>query len=225
MSTGMSELRPPEADQYQQYRTLSFLAVVSLVFGVISIPCAVAASLNPFLLIFPFIGLLIGFMAVLKLRNRTDEFTGLGLAKAGLMLSTVLLLLGTGYASYVYATEVPAGFTRLRFSELQPVVTFPRPWSPKAEEMIGKNVFVQGYLYPGKQRKGIKQFILVPDLGTCCFGGQPKVTDMIQITLDDPKRVDYSMSRRNLAGEFKLGEVQAEKVGNVIYHLSASYVK
>lgn len=225
MSTGMSEARSNEAAQYQQYRTLSFLAVVALVFGVISIPSAVAASLNPFLLIFPFIGLLIGLAAVLKLRNRTSEFTGLGLAKTGLMLSTVLLIAGAAYASFVYATEVPDGFARLKFSELQPVPTFPRPWSPTAEQMVGKKVFVKGYLYPGKQRKDIKQFILVPDLGTCCFGGQPKITDMIQVTLDDPNRVDYSMSRKNLAGEFRLGEVQAEKVGNVIYHLSATYVK
>lgn len=221
----MSELRSTEADQYQQYRTLSFLAVFALVFGVISIPSAVAAVMSPLLLIFPFIGLLIGLAAVLKLRNRTNEFTGLGLAKTGLMLSTVLLIGGSAYAGYVYATEVPDGFERLRFSQLQPVPSFNRPWSPTAEEMVGKNVFIQGYLYPGKQRKKIKQFIMVPDLGTCCFGGQPKITDMIQVTLDDPHRVDYSMSRRNLAGEFRLGEVQAEKVGNVIYHLSASYVK
>lgn len=221
----MSELRSSDADQYQQYRTLSFLAVVALVFGVISIPSAIAAAMNPLLLIFPFIGLLLGLAAVLKLRNRTDEFTGLGLAKAGLLLSTVLLIAGAGYASFVYATEVPNGFERLRFSQLQPVASFPRPWSPKAEEVAGKKVFVQGYLYPGKQRKNIKQFIMVPDLGTCCFGGQPKLTDMIQVTLEDPHRVDYSMSRRNFAGEFKLGEVQAEKVGNVVYHLSATYVK
>ena len=226
METQTSDkIRSSEADQYQQYRTLSFLAVVALVFGVISIPSSVAASLNPFLLIFPFVGVLLGLTAVLKLRNRTNEFTGLGLAKTGLMLSTVLLLAGGGYAAFIYATEVPDGFRRLKWSDMQPVPTFPRPWSPTAEELIGKKVFVKGYVYPDNQMGDIKQFILVPDMGTCCFGGQPKITDMIQVTLEDPHRVKYSMMRRSLAGEFRLGAVKVEKVDDVLYHLSASYVK
>lgn len=219
------QIQASEAEQYQQYRTLSFLAIVAIVFGVISIPSAVAASMNALLLIFPFIGVLLGLTAVLKLRNRTDEYTGLGLAKAGLLLSTVLLLAGGGYAGYVYATEVPEGFRRLKWSEMEAVPSFPRPWSPTAEELVGKKVFVKGYVYPDNQLGDIKQFILVPDMGTCCFGGQPKITDMIQVTLEDPHRVKYSMMRRSLAGEFRLGAVKVEKVDDVMYHLNASYVK
>ena len=219
-------LRSSEEDQYQQYRSLSFLAVVAIVFGVISIPAAAAGSLNPFLLIFPFVGMLLGLTAVLKLKNRTDEFTGLGLAKTGLMLSTILLFLGGAYAAYVYATEVPEGFQRIAFSELQPDPKFPRPWSPAAENLVGKKVFVKGYVYPDDQLGEIKRFILVPDMGTCCFGGKPKIADMIQVTLEDPHRVKYSMMRRSLAGEFSLGLVNnIEKVDEVMYHLTASYVK
>ena len=66
-----------EQDQYHQYRSLSFLAVVAIVFGIISIPSAAAASMNAFLLVFPFIGILLGLTAVFKLRSRTNEFTGL----------------------------------------------------------------------------------------------------------------------------------------------------
>lgn len=224
-SEASDQTRFTESDQYEQYRTLSFLAVVALVFGVISIPCALVASMNPFLLMFPSIGLLLGLAAVLKLRNRTNEFTGLGLAKLGLTLSTVLLVGGAAYAGYVYATEVPDGFRRLKWSEMQPDATYPRPWSPTAEELVGKDVFVKGYVYPDKQLGDIKQFILVPDMGTCCFGGTPKITDMIQVTLEDPHRVKYSMMRRSLAGEFRLGAVKVEKVDEVLYHLSAKYVK
>lgn len=211
--------------QYEHYRSLSFVAVVALVFGVISIPSAAAASMNPFLLIFPFIGMLIGLTAVLKLRNRTDEFTGLGLAKTGLMLSTILLFLGGSYAVYIYATEVPDGFQRISFNALEPDPKFPRPWSPEAEELVGQDVFVKGYVYPDDQLGEIKQFILVPDMGTCCFGGKPKIADMIQVTLDDPHRVKYSMIRRSLAGKFHVRMVNVEKVDEVMYHLDASYVK
>lgn len=227
MESSLSErLVAGEAEQYEQYRTLSFSAIVALVFGVISIPTALAASLNPLLLIFPFFGMLIGIYAVLKVRNRTDEFTGLGSAKIGLILSTVLLFSGAGYASYVYATEVPEGFQRISFSDLQPDPRYPQmQFPPLAQQLSGRQVFLKGYVYPDEQLGDIKQFILVPDFGACCFGGQPKLTDMVQVTLEDPHRVQYSYMRRSLAGEFQLGMGTANKVGQVIYHLKASYVK
>ncbi len=219
-------LASAEAEQYQQYRTLSFGAIVALVFGVISIPMALAASLNPFLLIFPFVGVLVGLNAVLRLRNRTDEFTGLGAARIGLALSLTVLCAGSIYSAYVYATEVPDGYERIAFSDLQPDPRDPSEVIPaSAQGLSGKKIFLKGYVYPDDQLGDIKRFILVPDMGTCCFGGQPKLTDMVQVTLADPHRVKYSMFRRNLAGEFFLQNSTADKVGQVVYHLDADYVK
>ena len=37
-------------------------------------------------------------------------------------------------------------------------------------------------------------------MGTCCFGGQPKLTDMVEIILDDPLRTSWSTRRRRLGG-------------------------
>ncbi len=220
------KLTSAEAEQYQQYRTLSFAAIVAMVFGVISIPVAVGASLNPFLLIFPFIGVLVGVNAVLRLRNRTDEFTGLGAAKIGLVLSATVLCVGSIYSAYVYATEVPDGYERIAFADLQPDPRKPdEQFPPDVQDLSGKMVFLKGYVYPDDQLGDIKRFILVPDMGTCCFGGQPKLTDMVQVTLADPHRVKYSMFRRSLAGEFYLQNSKADKVGQVIYHLDADYVK
>ena len=51
------------------------------------------------------------------------------------------------------------------------------------------------------------------------------MTDMVQVTLEDPLRVNYSMIRKSLAGEFHLGAKTTDKLGNVIYHLHADYVK
>lgn len=224
-SSTSASLQSAEANQYDEYRTLSFPAIVALVFGVISIPTAMAASLNPFLLVFPLIGMMIGLFAIVKLRNRLEEFTGMGAAKAGLLLSTLLFLGGAAFASYTYATEVPEGYRRISFGELQPDPKHPElPWSPLAEELMEQNVFIKGYVYPDKQQGDIKRFVLVPDMGTCCFGGQPKLTDMVQVTLKDPHRVNYSMFRRSLGGKFRLGSVTADAVGQVIYHLEADYV-
>lgn len=225
-TTSTEKLRSAEADQYQQYRTLSFSAVVSLIFGIISIPTLVAVGSNAFMLIMPFFGILIGTYSVAKLRSRQDEFTGFGSAKIGLVLSTLVLLLGTTYSIYVYATEVPEGYRRVSFSELQPDPKLPElPFSPLATELNEQDIFVKGYVYPDDQLGDIKRFILVPDMGTCCFGGQPKLTDMVQVTLEDPHRVQYSMFRLRLGGKFHLGNSNADKVGQVIYHLDADYVK
>ena len=215
----------PEVDQYHQYRTLSFAAIVTIGFGVLAIPTAIAASLNPFLLAFPFIGIIVGIWSVAKLRKRQTEFTGYGLAKIGLVLSIVFFVAGSGYASFIYATEVPEGFRRLKFVELQPDPKFPQiPIPPTAANLDQAKIFVKGYVYPDEQIGGIKRFILVPDMGTCCFGGQPKLTDMIQVTLTDPHRIEYSMFRRSLSGTFRLGSAQAAKVGNVVYHLEDAVV-
>lgn len=216
----------PEEEQYQQYRTLSFSAVVTLVFGFIAVPTGLVASLNPFMLIFPFAGILIGVWCVLKLRNRRQEFTGYGLARIGLALSTLLFVGGAAHAAYVYSTEVPQGFQRLKFVDLQPDPKLPHvPVPPSAAKLDQAPVFIKGYVYPDEQLGDIKRFILVPDMGTCCFGGQPKLTDMIQVTLADPYRVKYSMFRRSLAGTFRLAPSEAAKVGTVVYHLDEASVE
>ena len=216
----------PEADQYDQYRTLSFSAIITFVFGLIAIPTGLLASLNPFLLVLPCIGMLIGVLSVWKLKNRQQEFTGYNLARIGLALSTTLLLVGVSHAIYTYMTEVPDGFERLTFSQLQPDPGYPHiPFAPVAADFADKQVFVKGYVYPDDQLGDIKRFILVPDFGACCFGGKPKLTDMMQVTLDDPHRVKYSYFNRSLAGTFRLRTSTASKVGEVVYHLENAVVE
>ena len=62
-------------------------------------------------------------------------------------------------------------------------------------------------------------------MGTCCFGGQPKLTDMIEVTLDEPLRIEYSMRKRKLAGIFKVDtQLKAiDGLGGVYYQLQANH--
>jgi hypothetical protein len=101
------------------------------------------------------------------------------------------------------------------------------PFSPKALELNGQRVFVKGYIYPGDRTSELKKFILVPDMGTCCFGGQPALTDMIEVTLRDPKRVRFSFQRRKLGGTFKVDRQLKEISGltGVYFQLDADYVR
>ncbi len=214
------------ASEYEQYRAVSFGAVLTLAMGVTSAPIMFVAQSNPLLLIFPLIAMMFGAYTIFSLRGRQSEYTGYGYARSGLAIASLSFFLGTFTAIYTYATEVPTGYERISFSDLQPS---PQRkdilHSPKAESLADQQVFVKGYVYPDGQLDNIKQFVLVPDMGTCCFGGQPKLTDMIQVTLKDPLRTKYSFTRRKFAGTFRLTASSADKLGTVIYHLDADYAK
>jgi len=88
-------------------------------------------------------------------------------------------------------------------------------------------VFIKGYVYPDGQQYNIKRFILIPDMGTCCFGGQPKLTDMVEVTLRDPLRTVFERRKRRLAGtlsvDLRLKPVSG--LGGVYYRLDAEYVR
>ncbi len=64
-------------------------------------------------------------------------------------------------------------------------------------------------------------------MGTCCFGGQPALTDMIEVTLRDPLRAKFSYQRRKIAGVFSVDKTLKEVSGltGVYYQLDADYLR
>jgi hypothetical protein len=215
----------PEYDEdIHPYRALSRSAVFCLVLGLLSM----TALMAPVLLVLPALGILLGTVALANLRRYPTELSGRPAALIGLALSVVLLIGGSVLHAVAYATEVPEGFQRISFADLQPVREVPQlPVSPKALELNGQKVFLKGYLYPDGQQSNIKRFILIPDLGTCCFGGQPKLTDMVEVTLRDPLRTVFELRKRRLAGtlivDTRLKPVSG--VNGVYYRMDAEYVR
>ena len=225
-------LTPPETASYREsneledssYRTLNRAALMSLLVGVLSLLGFLLATL----LVLGVVGIVLAITGIRQVKKYPLEYTGTGLAKAGLVLSILALVGGTAFHSYVYATEVPEGFERISFYELQPDAEHANlPFSPRAAELNGKQIFVKGYVYPEDTNGEVQQFVLVPDLGTCCFGGQPKLTDMIEVTLDEPLRVNYSRSQRKLAGVLEVDQrlKRIDGLEGVYFRLKASYVK
>jgi hypothetical protein len=180
-----------EFDADFEYRPLTPLAPLALFLGL--------ASLASFMwvgaLVLPITGVLIGLLALWRIRQSEGEVSGKTMAVIGLGLSAVLLLGGGGFHGYVYATEVPEGYERLSFNWLaaqSPVYEDGRlAPSPELKAVNGKKVYVKGYMYPTGQLTGLTQFTLCKDTGECCFGGQPKVTDMIQVTMKDGMTVNH----------------------------------
>lgn len=213
---------PP--DGYEAYRAIDKAAVASVILGIISF----LGFFFPSLLALALFGLMLGILAIRNIRRFPMELVGMTPAVVGVLVSGGVLLAGASYHIHVYATEVPDGYARISFSNLQPARAHPElPVSPESLELDGKKVFIKGYVYPDGQKKNIKKFILVPDMGTCCFGGQPKLTDMIEVTLEDPKRIEYAIKKRKLGGTLRVDTALKPVSGlnGVFYQLEADYVQ
>jgi hypothetical protein len=210
-----------------EYRALSSAAVSSLVIGVLSS----LALLDWWALgVIPIVGMALGAYAVGQVRRRADELTGAALAKAGIALSIVFLIAGWAKLAYVYATEVPEGYTRIGFEQLQPDDEYAATALPPkgAQELDGQKVFIKGYMYPGSKREGIRQFLLVRHAGDCCFGGNPKLTDRIQIALDDAQGIRYTTWQVKLAGVLRIrsgAKAIDATAGGILYHLEQAQVR
>lgn len=214
-----------DAQRYEQYRALSTSAVASLIVGVLS--CL--AILDWSLVAIPLIGIPLSIFALVKIKRHGDELTGARLARAGLALSLLFAVGGPARLTYEFVTELPAGYERISYAELQPdPAEAGQIVPPEALALEGQKIFIKGFIYPGREKDGIRQFLLVRDQGDCCFGGNPKITDRIQVTLVDPLRLKFQSRLHKVGGTFHVEPATTSvggAKGGVFYHLQADYVQ
>ena len=103
------------------------------------------------------------------------------------------------------------------------------PDQPPAEALKfdGKKIFVKGYIHPtSMDAPRAKKFVLVPDLGTCCFGGQPPLTHMIEVTLSGDDFAKKSMRTQKLSGTLRVNRQlkPIEGLQGVYYTLQADQI-
>jgi len=181
------------------------------------------------LLILPIAGLLLGYSGYRSIKRYPDEYTGLNLARLGMALCSLLFVGAIAFHVVVYATELPSpDHIRVSFSELQPDDNSGMLISKRAVDLRGKKVFIKGYMHPGVAGMGkVDQFVLVPDMGTCCFGGQPKMTDMIMVRTTPEARAAYAPRLLRVGGEFGIGDYAQNfgEVKNVVYRLEADHTR
>ncbi len=206
------------------YRALSRSAITSIVLLLLStiglIPTFEA------MLALAILGALCALVSIRSIRRFPDEFSGLSLAKFGLLANCLVFAGGAGMHTYIYLTEVPPGHVRVPFSDLKFDAEPDRP-TPAAVELDGQDVFIKGYIHPSSGGGMLRQFVLVGDLGTCCFGGQPKSSEMIEVTLTGGQMVEGGLTRRKLAGKFTLNNTprkQADFDNAVFYRLKGTKV-
>ena len=187
------------------YRAISSTAITSSVFAGLG---AIGGFFFWPALGLSLIGVICGWMSYRQIRRYPEEFEGLKLALLGITSNALIVMGGAAFHIFVYVTEVPEGYTRVQFYELQQDASqsLDMP-THRAVEIDGDAVFLKGYIHPSSGSGMLKKFILVPDLGTCCFGGQPKSSDMIEVSLLDGQATKAGLTKKKLAGEFIVNKV------------------
>jgi len=212
-------------DVYGVYRSVSKAAVGSLLLSLLGL----TGLMFPALLSLAAVGFLLGILAWRNLRRYPDELTGKIPATLGLVGCLLLLIGGSAWHTYTYMTEVPPGYDRISFADLQLHENVKTGVKEMPTELDGRRIFVKGYVHPGVSSAGpIKKFILVPDMGTCCFGGQPKMTDMIEVTIVNAPAVRYTQRKRKLGGILHVSNRVRPVAGGLeggYYELEADYVR
>lgn len=222
--TGTEQDSVVVAEEFKYRRTSPF-TIAALVFGVLSlVGLATVQDVGAFAyMTIPAFGILLafrGFQAV----KRYDE-SGKTFARIGLTLCVLCIVGAWPLQKYLDANEIPPGYNKIDYQTLQ-AVEGKGPIPDSAKALDGKRVFIKGFVYPSRQTTGIKEFVLCRDNGSCCFGGQPKLNDMIQVTLKEGMTLDYDTTMRNLGGTFRVSTKSAgEGLGQVLYQLEADYLK
>jgi hypothetical protein len=204
-------------EEIVKYKPICPTAILSLLFGLAAV---IAAFTTPdvgwaFAAV-PAIGFILGNRALWSIRRY--DMTGKPAARIGVVLSTLALFAGAAYYSYYLRTEVPPEYVRVDYEVLQNGGA--EGVAKSVEGLNGKKVYLKGYMYPTNQNTGIKRFVLCRDNGTCCFGGKPKLTDMVEVKLKDPLTSDLTSSLRGVGGTFRVANEKAPgELGTIIYHL------
>ncbi len=206
------------------YKSVSRAAVASLILGFVGL---IAFPLLPVLLL-SIVGLAFTLVAVRGFRRFPDELLGRPLAWVGGAICLLTVVCAPAYHTYVYMTEVPEGYTRLNFAVLKSGRGEPDEPTAAALEMDGKKVFLKGYIHPSSMDASVsRRFVLVPDLGTCCFGGQPPLTHMIEVSLTGDQFARRSLRKQRLAGTLKVKQnlKPIDGLTGVFYQLRADILK
>ena len=218
-----SDQQPLPSPEAGGYRAVSGWAIGSLVLAVLS-PLAFA---DWWLAVVPVAGVVAGLVGWRQIVSRPEALVGVPLAIAGAVVSLGLLIAGLTTLTQIYIAELPEGFIRINYQMLQPLDGDPATAvPPSANEADGKDVLLKGYMYPGSEQEGIVQFLLVRDQGDCCFGGNPKITDRVLVTLRDQEGIDFTPRLVKIAGRFAIRAAGSSALdGGVLYHLENAFVR
>jgi hypothetical protein len=175
------------------------------------------------------LGVVLGAVCLRQIRKADGGLSGKPLALVGFLLSLAFFVSGSTLHAYTIATEVPEGYRRVNFAydiSKKGFVTKDgqQNFHPDVQALNNEKIFVKGYMYPTGQTEGLTDFLLVKDNQQCCFGGQPALTDMIYVQMEEGKMARYSTGLVAVAGVFHTqSSVKGPADLTPVYALDAVY--
>lgn len=91
----------------------------------------------------------------------------------------------------------------------------------------GRRVRIRGFMYPPNFEDGIRQFLLARDNQICCFGRNPKLYDIIEVSLKEDSTTRYIENRPfDVIGTLRIQAVgDAVEIGGLYYLDNAEVVE
>lgn len=210
-----------DTEIYQSVARSAVASIILAVFGLLAFWFAPLTAISV-------LGLVFAILALRAIARFPEELQGKNVAFAGGALSLITCIAAPALHTYTYLTEVPDGYTRLDFAKLKsPKGTADVP-PQTALQYNGEKVFIKGYIHPASMDNlQSKKFVLVPDLGTCCFGTQPPLTHMIEVKLSGDQYAQKGFRKQRLAGTLRINpELKpVEELQGVFYQLRADILK
>lgn len=222
-------LETPE-DAPVRYRAINVMAVLSVVFAVMSILTIFGWA---FWLI-PIVAITLGVKALKRIRYASEELTGESFARAGIAVAVLMWIAGIYIHHYIQTHSIPSGYKAITFDTLQPnsdqegEIIPPSAFELEpSDKDPDKRIYISGFIYPGKKSINIKDFILVPSLEHCSFcQKQMKSTEMISVKFTGDLRTDYSSREIRIGGKLRIDREQLlNPLGGLPYQLEADYLQ
>ena len=204
-----------------RYRAVHWAAVACLALGALS----AAAFLSSYFLLLPLAAAALGWWALKKIALTPEEFTGTELAWAGIGLAAVFGVTGGGYELWTGAREVPPGYQRIEYIQLQPDPRDPQQKIPESVlKLDGEKIFLKGFMIiPHGQQVRLKRFLVCPTNGECSFHPpNPRPTEIIKVTLTGDLTANYTREPISLGGRL---HVDPEDPHGLPFAMDADYLR
>ncbi len=171
----------------------------------------------------------VSLAAIVRIRGAQGTVRGMLAAVLGLLISMSSVAGGIASQIYHYNHEVPEGYLRVNFPndissrQFRYYAGNQRRLHPEVAKLIGKKIFIKGFMWLSQREHDLTSFVLLKDNGECCFGGKPKPWDMIRVDMKDGLTVDGHTGLVAVAGVLSANVAAGED--EAVYSIEAVLVE
>lgn len=94
------------------------------------------------------------------------------------------------------------------------------------KRLSGQRIKIRGFMFPTFEAEGLERFVLARDNQICCFGRDPKVYDLVEVSMKAGKTTNYIPATRSfdVVGRLKIQMVESDGKPFGLYFLEDAEV-